>query len=126
MVLLENHQDIPYSTSDNPITLHDTLDLGSFLGNLSLKFKGIQIHILLTKNLLLVSLDTTTHRLREDSADCMLERLGIIFENMLQVQSSSRFIYASSDNDFERAKSFLSEYPLFKNPNRRRTNLLKS
>jgi hypothetical protein len=41
---------------------------------------------------------------------------NVIHENMLQIRNSSRFIYASSRNDFDRARMFLSDYPQFRNP----------
>ncbi len=111
--IVENHHDIPLWTSDNPLVLHNQLDLGPYMGNLGLLSPGIEIHFPLTKNLRLFSFDSRTHVLRTSTMG-MFERLHVIHENMLQLRYSSRFIYASSNNDFDRARIFLSDYPQFR------------
>jgi len=56
--IVENHHDIPLWTSDNPLVLHNQLDLGPYMGNLGLLSPGIEIHFPLTKNLRLFSFDS--------------------------------------------------------------------
>ena len=114
----ENYHDIPLWTSDNPVVLHNELDLGRYMGNLGLLSPGIEIHFPLTKDLRLFSFDSRTHRLRKSTMG-MFERMHVIHENMLQLMHSSRFIYASSDSDFDRARKFLSDYPQFRNRTQR-------
>ena len=110
----ENFHDIPLWTSDNPVVLRNELNQGRYRGNLGLLSPGIEIRFPLTKNLRLFSFDTRTHVLRRSTMG-MFERMHVIWENTLQLQGSTRFVYASSDNDFDRAKKFLSEYPQFRN-----------
>jgi hypothetical protein len=43
-LLYRNKSDTPYFISDNPVTLHNDIDMG-FYGNLGLAVKGIQIHL---------------------------------------------------------------------------------
>ncbi len=83
------------------------------MGNLGLLSPGIEIHFPLTKNLCLLSFDPRIHRLRSPKG---MSEHNVIHENMLQLHYSSRFIYASSNNDFDRARIFLSDYPQFRNP----------
>jgi hypothetical protein len=106
----ENLNDIPLWTSDNPFVLRNELN---YSGNLGLMSLGIEIHFPLTSNLLLTSFDLRTHQLRRGYVGT-LERIHLIHENMLQVQASTRYIYASSDNDFDRARKIISDYPQFK------------
>jgi hypothetical protein len=124
-IIEKNHQDTPLWTSDNPVALHNRMNLGPSIGNLGLNFPGIEIHFPLTSNLLLLSFDPRTHRLTRNRKG-VLDYSNVIFEN-IQIQlmrSSFRFIYASSDNDFDRARKFLLEKPEFRSRRQTRRSLL--
>lgn len=51
-ILYETEEKEPFFISDNPITLHNDIDMG-FLGNLGIALKGIQIHLPLSSTLTL-------------------------------------------------------------------------
>jgi hypothetical protein len=117
-VVQENDNSIPLWTSDHPIALHNTIDKGPFYGSLGIMCKGIEIRFPLTSKLNLISFDPTTHRIKGDASK--LEEGNVIYDNMIQLRKCSRFVYASSDKDFERARMFIKDYPMFKSPNRKR------
>lgn len=110
----ENFHDVPFWTSDSPVVLYNEVNRELRMGNLGLLSPGIEIHFPLTKDLRLVSYDLNTHLFKRNMLG-RFERMHVIWENTLQLMDSSRFVYAPSDNDFERAKKFLSDYPQFRN-----------
>lgn len=110
----ENQYDISLWTSDHPLVLHNDLNLGPYTGNLGLLSPGIEIHFPLTKNLRLLSFDSGTHRLTGSPME--ISEHNVIHENILQLRYSSRFIYGWSNNDFDRARLFLQDYPQFWKP----------
>lgn len=111
-VISENKTPLPLWTSDNPLILTNSLDFGAYVGNIGLLVKGIEIHFPLSNTLELLSFDQSTHRLRSKNNYMISD--NVKWSNMLQTKYSSRFIY-SKDNNFELAKRFLKEYPMFKN-----------
>jgi hypothetical protein len=119
-IIFENPHNIPLWTSDNPVALHNRSNAGYLMGNLGLTSLGIEIHFPLAKYLLMLSIDPRTQRLKKN-ATAILTPSDVVYENMgMQVMSSSsRFIYASSDNDFTRVKEFLTQYPQFRSRNQR-------
>ncbi|WP_171358785.1 DUF4238 domain-containing protein [Vibrio rotiferianus] len=51
-ILYESTNEMPFYISDNPVTLHNSIDMGPF-GNLGIGLKGIQIHLPLSPTLTL-------------------------------------------------------------------------
>ncbi|MBW3001871.1 DUF4238 domain-containing protein [Candidatus Woesearchaeota archaeon] len=142
-----NNTKMPFWTSDNPIVFYNELESDPFVSNMGLKCKGFQLHFPLSHRLLLILLDPNT-RIRDLSKSKTIkdpnyrakiskinEKVNfrlvdllpdkeyviegrVIYENNLQIFSSTQFIF-SKDNDFKLADKYLSEYPKYRNKNRK-------
>jgi len=145
-----NNTDIPFWTSDNPCVFYNELEPEGFKGNLGLKCKGFQLHFPLSHKLLLILMEpsmmisdltkakkvTKDFKKKVSKMNKTLDRLvvnlipdkeivneeRVIFENNLQVISSTQFIL-SKDNNFELADKYLKENPHFKDKNRKRMDI---
>jgi hypothetical protein len=106
----ENFNNVPVWTSDNPVVLHNQANRGRYDGNLGLQSPGLEVHFPLTKDLHLLSFDIGTTQFKCSTMG-MFTRMNIVFENELQLENCSRFVYASSDNDFDIAKRFMLTNP---------------
>jgi len=109
----------PFWTSDNPIAKHNDINSWPY-GNLGIACRGIQLHFPLSPKVLIMLVDRREyHYLPEDNVVNVTDRMNVVFENNLQITSSTRFIY-SSDNIFRLANQYLQEFPRFKDPDRER------
>lgn len=147
-ILNVNNSSTPYWTSDNPCAVHNDLEPEPFRSNLGIDSKGFQLYFPLSSKLLLVLIDKkmkvsdlSKARFVKDNekrerykkiskindlpvADFLPSKqiVGeeqITFANNLQIISSTRFIFSSS-NDFSLADLYLSEYPIHRDKNRGR------
>jgi len=119
-ILVINKTPFPFWTSDNPVVLHNEINLAPY-GNLGLKCVGIEIHIPLNPKLSLTICDPRIFQnkpIKENITD--LRR--IIRERCYQVNQSTRFIF-SIENKFDLAKVMVKNNSLLKDPNRRRTKI---
>ncbi len=145
--LCVNNTETPFWTSDNPVVFYNELEPEPFLSNMGLKCKGFQLHFPLSHKLLLILLDPKmrirdlaksktvkdpTYRekiskINEDINFRLIDLIPdkeyvsegrVIFENNLQIFSSTQFIF-SKDNNFKLADKYLSEYPHYQNKNRK-------
>lgn len=119
-IILVNKTKTPFWTSDNPIVLHNEID-HSPRGNLGLTCQGIEIHIPLTPNLLLIACDPVSFS-HEPDKKIVKDFRHIIREQSYQVYSSTRFIF-SNKPDFSFAKKVVEENPRHKDPNRKRVSV---
>ena len=87
-------------------------------GNLGLKCVGIELHIPLTPNLLLVACDPIAF-CNEPNKKILRDFRYIIREQSYQVYSSTRFLFSNQPN-FYFAKKVIGENPRYKDPNRKR------
>jgi len=75
-LLYRNNTETPYFISDNPVTLHNDIDMG-FYGNLGLAVEGIQIHLPISDKLT-VAFVCPTH---EENALLARKQLQFIVDN---------------------------------------------
>lgn len=75
-ILYKSCEEQPYYISDNPVTLHNDIDMG-FFGNLGLAVKGIQIHLPISSRLT-IAFVCPSH---EQNAIKAREQLQFIFDN---------------------------------------------
>jgi hypothetical protein len=116
--LSENFNDVLLWTSDNPVVLHNEVNRGRYGGNLGLQSPGLEVHFPLTKDLHLLSFDIGTTQFKRSTMG-MFTHMNVIFENDLQLENCSRFVYAPSNNDFYIAKRFLLTNPHCRNRKQR-------
>lgn len=103
-------------TSDSPIAMFNPINSGE-IGNLGLLMKGIQVFFPLTPRLLLRMHDPKAYTF---STAVVARDEDLATANLLQVQSSTRFLFSESDS-FDKAKEFLANHPNFRDPNRARS-----
>lgn len=115
-----NRTKTPFWTSDNPIALHNEIDHSPY-GNLGLKCTGIELHIPLTPNLLLITCDPITF-CNEPNKKILRDFRYIIREQNYQIRSSTRFLFSNQPN-FYFAKTLIEENPRYKDPNRKRISV---
>jgi|SRR5689334_14177276 len=113
-IVSENETGIPLWTSDNPVTIDNR-----YSGELGLASKGREIHFPLPPKLCLTSFDPTTHK-RPVTKN--IDFMNVHYHNVLQIKRSKRFIY-SPDYDFSLVRSFLKNYPYFKDAHLQRTRV---
>ncbi len=148
-MLWVNYTDTPFWTSDNPCAVDNVLEPNPFGGNLGLRCKGFQMHFPISSKLLLTLIYTnlrTSDLCRAKKSEdvdlnkgllemstqldipvvellhekvFVFDKNNVIFENTLQVSSSTQFIFSKNDN-FSLADKFLNEYPYYKNTKRKR------
>ena len=118
-VVLVNKTKIPLWTSDNPISFYNTFGRSGY--NMGIFSPGIEIRFPLSSELLLFSYDPNTHppilnknKMSEDD---------VLLSNNTQIRTSTRFIYSAA-NSFEYASEYLKKYPRYKDPGRKRWDLI--
>ena len=114
LIVFENHTNIPFWTSDNPLAKQNEYDKHPF-GTLGVLNRGIEIHVPLTPTLCIVAYDPTVFKYKIETQG-FYEKQAVIRENFLQLRSSSRFIY-SDTNRFHIIKSMLDNNPRYRNDN---------
>jgi len=98
--LLVNRTNVPFWTSDNPVSLYNPIDYGGMSG-LGFAVRGIQTHFPLSSKLLLVILDPRSYP--DTPVKIVKDPRKISYENEYQLYNATRFVI-SSMNDFSAAK----------------------
>jgi hypothetical protein len=119
-ILFLNKTNFPYWTSDNPVSRYNPIDQSPF-GNLGLLSKGIQIYFPLSTKLSLCLCDPNMYHSFPEVYEVKNEQ-NVVFENHLQVKSSTRHIF-SIDQDFSLAERMIKSTPELKDINRKRVTL---
>lgn len=147
--LCVNETNEPFWTSDHPCAGYNELEPEPFIGNMGLKCKGFQLHFPISDKLLLILMnpdiklsDLKRFRNIDEKMKKFIEKISnkinpnmadlfpelefvnvdrVIFENNLQVVSSTQFIF-SNNNNFKIADDFLAINPIYKNKDRSRSN----
>ena len=125
-VLYKTSESAPFYISDNPITLHNTLNQNEFSGTLGIAVEGIEIHMPLSSTICLAFLCPTIQRYIEtvqakygvnipilsgfNSGLAEMNTENVLHLNSLQVAYSTRFVYSLSGN-FDLVQSMLSQHP---------------
>jgi hypothetical protein len=86
-ILYETDKANPFYISDNPITLHNDIDMG-FYGNLGIALKGIQIHLPLSTTLTLAFTCPSIAE-RAIKSKSQLEQISVINPQMLHLLEKS-------------------------------------
>jgi len=113
-MIMENNSNIPYWTSDNPISKQNEYDQAPF-GNMGITNSGIEIHLPLTPQLCIVAMDPVVYGILPNSTE--VDNQGVIRENFLQLRSSKRFVYSQTKR-FHLITSMLKDNPHFKDDTR--------
>ena len=121
-ILVINKSSESLITSDNPITLYNSLPTPPFLSNLGLKCKGIQLYFPINPYLNLIICDPIEYALLPNKA-LLSDIQTVIFSNDLQTLSSTRYLFSIKD-DFLDAKKRIKETPEVANPNRDRMKII--
>ena len=120
-ILLVNNTELPFWTSDHPFTRYNPVDPPhSYMGNLGLLCRGIQIFFPLTPRLSLQLCDPVAYY---HFPNLMEAEFGnAVFQNELQVDGSFRYLFSTTD-DFSLAKRRIEEYPELGSTDRQRIQL---
>lgn len=113
-VIRKNDTDVPLWTSDNPIALHNDLNLG-LMGSMGILSPGIEIHFPLTPSLILLSYDPRTSKITNEPMD----KEHVRRHNCYQIWSSVQYLF-SKTNDFSDAIEYLPKFPDLRKPDRPR------
>lgn len=114
-IRLRNQTPMPFWTSDHPISFHNPRP-SEITGNLGLRCRGIQVFFPLSPTLTLCLCDWMDYgALPNDLVTNDVQ--NVIFQNDLQVRSSTRFVFSRS-SDFALATAILDEYPDVAHPDR--------
>ncbi len=116
-ILLMNKTNKPFWTSDNPIFKHNPIK-SDLRGNLGLMCEGIQVHIPISPQLVIVICDPVGYA-HQNSELTATEIENVEFNNSHQVINSRQHIF-SADTDFGLAQKMINENPAFSNPQRPR------
>jgi hypothetical protein len=119
--LCVNRTEMPMWTSDNPVTLHNSRPAG-LQGNRGLTCRGIQLYVPLSPTRSLGLCDPIEFG-AEPEFMISTDINHAWFLNNLQVWQSTRFVFANT-GDFTFARQRLSEYPIYANPERPRSQVL--
>ncbi len=117
-VLLVNGTPIPYWTSDHPVSRHNPNDLSPY-GNLGLRSPGIEIYFPLSTKLATMICDPRWLGRVFPSKFKVTNEQNVIFQNDLQVWTSTRHIL-SADKEFSLAQKRLKDSPELGNTRRQR------
>lgn len=120
--LLVNRTNIPFCTSDHPLSLHNQRDFGPFRGDLGIENQGIEIYFPISPEYMLVLLDP------EDFGDIyakmpVYDTDEVNHINSLQVSQSTRQIFSTKE-EFGFVRDIIDENPELKNPDRKRGEVL--
>ena len=118
-ITMINKTPTPFWTSDNPVCFDNFVP--SAMGNLGIINKGIQIHIPVSPKILLVAVDPIFFS-DLSSVNEIYNKKGILFENFLQVENSSRWLF-SNTKKFQKLKDMLDKNPELANPERERAQI---
>ena len=119
-ITMINKTPIPFWTSDNPVCFDNFVPSSG--GNLGILSRGIQIHVPISPKLMLVGMDPVFF----NDLDPILElynKNGVLFENFLQVENSSRWIFSNTKR-FNEIKNMLQKHPELKKPERVRSQIV--
>ncbi len=116
-ILMINRTDMPFWSSDSPISLDNFLNPSKF-NSYGLYSEGITIHFPLTPEISLCFSDPEKFRFFPKKVECNNIQ-NIIYQNALQVKSSYRNLF-SNKNEFKLAEKILKNNPRYKDPNRKR------
>lgn len=119
-ILILNKTGLPLWTSDNPVTLFNSID-NPYRGNLGLTSEGIEIHFSVAPNIYLLICDPVSFKL-EPNKKATRDYRSIIREKCLQVNQSTRFLF-SPDDKFDFAKTMIKRNPKLKDPDRERVHI---
>jgi len=114
-ILLINKTKFPFWTSDNPVTLHNSIDYTPYSG-LGIVVEGIEMHIPINPKMGLVICDPQKFK-NFPSRLQVNNDIVVLRENWLQVDSSTRFLYSNTDR-FYQIKKLLVEHKQVTNPKR--------
>jgi hypothetical protein len=118
-IRLRNRTQMPYWTSDHPITPYNPRPV-ELAGNMGLKCRGIQVFVPLSPSLALCLCDPIDYATLP--TDAVIDDVqNVVFQNDLQVRTSTRFLFANS-GDFALANQVLEHHPQFGDPDRRRSH----
>ena len=107
-LLFTNITNIPYLTSDNPITRHNLFRHDPY-GNMGLLCQGIELHFPLNPKLCLLTCDPATYAWLP-SIFKINDEQNIIHQNSLQVLQSTRHLFSNVD-DFYLADRMIKDSP---------------
>jgi len=113
--LLINKTSLPFWTSDNPVALYNPIDYSNKSG-IGFAVRGIQIHLPINSELLLLVLDPTSYNL--SAVKIIKKPEQITDENEIQLYNATRFVI-SSDADFSLAKRMREEDEILRKPQER-------
>lgn len=116
-ILIRNTFDVPFWTSDHPITKWNDEDHG-FYGNLGYLSSGIQIFFPLTPKLCLCFCDPVKYSSLPALGETQTIE-NVTHQNWLQLMFSTRHIF-SNINDFTLAEEYLMKHPELRDPDRPR------
>lgn len=119
-MLYINETDMPFWTSDHPVTRYNPIDLWPY-GTLGLKSPGIQIHFPLAPKLAVCLCDPVQY-FHEPIIHTMVDEDNVVFENSLQVLWATRHLFSNND-DFSLADQMIEEYPKLKDLKRDRITI---
>ncbi len=120
-ILLVNNTNMPFWTSDHPFTRYNPVDPPhSYMGNLGLLSRGIQILFPLTPKLSLTLCDPLAYGHNPNEMEA--EFGNVVFGNELQVDWSTRYLFSVTD-DFSLAKRRIEKYPEAGSTDRQRIQL---
>jgi Protein of unknown function (DUF4238) len=111
-----NRTPMPLWTSDHPLTLFNPLT-----GDLGLACPGIQVFFPLSPTASLHLCDPIAYAALPND-EVIDDVRDVMFQNTLQVFSSTRFVFSQSD-DFTLAEKILNKQPELSDPERRRTRI---
>jgi len=104
-VTMINKTPIPFWISDNPVCFDNFVP--SAMGNMGIISRGIQIHVPITPKIMLVALDPVFFS-HLDSVNEVYNKNGIMFENFLQAENSSRWVFSNTKR-FHELKNMLKK-----------------
>ncbi|MNS87673.1 hypothetical protein D3C72_1216230 [compost metagenome] len=120
-ILVDNKTEIPFVTSDHPVTLHNQTANG-----LGIAAPGIEITLPLTSKLLLHLIDRTLYGSKYSELDNSIKVItkdeNIIHYNSRQILSANRQIF-NAQEDFALAIEMCKEHPEITTPDQERVSI---
>lgn len=111
-LLVINNTNLPFWTSDHPLTRENKLKQKPGFSNLGLACRGIQVHLPISSKFTISFIDPNEFSILPENFD-LFDEEGVRYDNFLQVYNSQRYIY-SDVNDFLLAKQILYVHPELK------------
>lgn len=119
-LLVSNKTNLPYWTSDSPITRYNP-HKSDIISNLGLKSSGIQLHIPISPWLVIIICDPLEYA--NMNSDILADPPNIGFKNSMQVITSKQYLFSVHD-DFDLAKEMINGKPELANLDRTRVSVL--